>query len=317
MSTPYWPFHFTAEGISVLRVCPYQYQKRYIEGIPERIFSGLGRPPGELNRAQVGELVHRCLELSHLISGMNFPQLVKTTADSLGLSPPAPEQQEEIVEMLERFHRSDWGQWIVKAGFRRHEVPFVCQVHIGDQWSVASDQPLVTDVCIKGQVDCILGTQAGETVLLDYKTHDLEARDIAAVLPQHEFQIQVYAYALRQAIASSGWADFRVEGASGRPAGRDANANGSNESLRRKACGVASPTYHLPPTAYCVIWYLRPGLAHEVTVWPMGKAEEEIVSCLRSVLQAQGGDLPKRAQLDQVCHLCGYYPWACRGPQPR
>lgn len=288
-----WPRYFPAESLAVLRTCAYQYERRYVEGIPERPFSSLGRAAGEVGPAQMGEIVHRCLEVLDFTSEVDLSRLVREAAASLGLPAPVEAQEEEMREMLERLLGSPLGE-LMRKSERQHEVPFVCRIPSerlepagrGTQDSPDSDPPLEasglpSEICIRGKVDCLLTLPGGGIQLLDYKTHGVKADEVPAVLPQHEFQIQVYAYALGQAAAS----------------------------------GQSPLASHRRPLT-AVLWYLRAGLAREVEVWPMEKAEKEIVSSVAASPHAPGVSAPRRSELDRICFLCGYYPWACPGGGP-
>ena len=295
---PHWPRSFTADGLSVLRVCRYQYQRRYVEGVPERIFSSLGRSPGELDRAQIGEIVHRCLELLDGTSREDLPRLVKKASDSLALPPPVSRQEAEIVEMLERFIRSSWWEMLGEAQCRQHEAPFVCRMSANGLVAAAqeggiAEQCLPSDILIEGRVDCVFVTQAGEMMLLDYKTHDVDRDEIPVHLPQHEFQMQVYGYALRQAFAAGRWPP---------PAPKSDTQPHSGGAKTRES-----------PPLRAAIWYLRPGQEQKIVPWAMEEVEKQILSLARTILWAQERDLPRRAKRDEVCLLCGYYPWACPG----
>jgi hypothetical protein len=299
-TTYYWPRSLTAESISVLRVCPYKFQRRYLEAVPERIFSGLGRGPGELNRAQAGEIVHRCLELLDSAPEDDLPKLVNTAAAALGLSVPTPDLERRIVEMLKRFIYSPWGGILARAEWKEHEIPFVFEVPLRTRQVGAEVENCVGNyspppkIRIRGRIDCLMKTREGEMVLLDYKTHDVQDEAISDLLPQHEFQIQIYTYALRQAIAEG----RRL------PAELDENNRDKNPGAEQES----------PQPVTAVIWYLQAGRDQEVELWPLEKAADEVASCLSILPEASGKALRKRARLDQVCFACGYYPWDCSGP---
>lgn len=170
---------------STLLTCPRRYAYLYEESIPE---AGWREPedaepardpeaPEPLPANDFGTLVHRMLERLDF-SGDLRPAL----EDASAILRPflAEPDRRALLSKLMRFFESPLGQAIRRARSRAAELPFSLKVGGG---------------VIRGQIDLLFQREDGVWEVVDYKSTEGSAAELAAASDRYRFQILTYALA--------------------------------------------------------------------------------------------------------------------------
>ena len=104
--------------------------------------------------------------------------------------------RQSVSDMLHAFWGSSFAQELRQAKQCHRELEF----NIVIPSELLPGEPR----CIAGKIDCLFESAAGEWVIFDYKTGDRFAgKDPAELLRHYEFQLGVYAWAVRKGLGIS------------------------------------------------------------------------------------------------------------------
>lgn len=173
---------FSASATDLLDcyVCPYRYRLRVVDGIGERPVAGMGQRVGTVGPAERGSIAHQALRTMDFLRLPDLPTHVRQSAASLGLSALAQDEVDQVADWLERFLAGPLREAFQSATWREHEMPFCAAVG---------------PARLRGRMDCVLKGPEG-AMLIDFKTHRVDAAGVVALAAEHAFQLQVYSAAL-------------------------------------------------------------------------------------------------------------------------
>jgi ATP-dependent helicase/nuclease subunit A len=258
--------------------CPMLYRWRYELGVPSRFGPPAGpaqapgrRPPrpgseqtdsppspqrpdhisgagsaslAGIGPAEMGTLLHRCMEILDFANPQPAESLVRIAAEEL--ETPSDIRRDAIAQefapMLEKFLRHPLGRQVASAAERLPELEFLLQVG---------------PVRLAGQIDLLWRDAAGAWHITDYKSDRVAGQDLAEYARRYELQMLAYAMAASKHLAQRG-------------AGRDVpvpNCDGHAHAPEDGGTAPAAPGRPGPsPVADASLYFLRLG---EVQVLPI------------------------------------------------
>jgi len=134
----------------------------------------------ETPRNEYGTLFHRVMEHTML------HRMKKIAPSDILLSiirPLRPSEQKEMKESVLRFWHGRWGQLAREAKKCYAELPFIYKTPKG---------------ILKGQMDLVLQTRAGDWLILDYKTNQMVSSQKEAIAKDYEVQLALYAFVFKR-----------------------------------------------------------------------------------------------------------------------
>lgn len=135
----------------------------------------------------LGTLVHAVLEKVNFARPGDVPELVQRLAEQH--LPAADGNLGEPIEMIQRFLASPRAAQIVAAKESHRELEFLLS------WPPdGASRP--GGSYFQGFIDCLYRDAAGRWRLIDYKTNQITAEDLAATAAKYEMQMQLYALAV-------------------------------------------------------------------------------------------------------------------------
>ncbi|MDR2903972.1 MAG: helicase-exonuclease AddAB subunit AddA [Clostridiales bacterium] len=145
--------------------------------------------------AKKGTLLHAVMERLDL-------EKHRTAADVAGLVAEMAEKKIIAAEdaalidqtKITRFIETDIAERMRRAGGVRKEIPFVLGVSpaaVDPRWADAADETIL----VHGIIDCLF-EEAGEPVLLDYKSDRVNAQTLESVLARYRVQMEMYRRAI-------------------------------------------------------------------------------------------------------------------------
>ncbi len=126
-------------------------------------------------RNEYGQIFHRVME--YLVSAKP-KKFVLTSFVKAWMKPLSEKERREMLESLSVFWKGAWGSAIRRSRRSYAELPFVYKTRYG---------------VLKGQMDLVFETEAGEWVVLDYKTNRLTPSQKETLAREYEFQLALYA----------------------------------------------------------------------------------------------------------------------------
>jgi hypothetical protein len=167
-------------AISLFERCSYRFYAERVAGMrpaPWAPEDGVGEGSGGLHPTELGDAVHRLLELVDLAA----PALPEAWAERVaGWYPAArPDELARVGELVEAYLGSSLARRIAQLEGVRPERPFVFELD---------------GVVLNGRLD-VLWRDGERALVLDYKTNALGGRDPASIVAE-EYQGQRTVYAL-------------------------------------------------------------------------------------------------------------------------
>jgi RecB family exonuclease len=278
--------------------CPMLYRWRYELGIPSR---PAGPPPrraagdspvtAAIDPAEMGTLLHRCMEILDFDRPQPADAIVRAAAEELQL--PSDISREAVARefqpMLDGFLRHPLGRQLAAAGGRLTELEFLLQ-----------EGP----VRLSGKIDLLWRDAGGAWHILDYKSDHAEGKDLADYARRYELQMTAYALAASRYLADEGHGHPQVTGRRGcavqQPCGSPLPPNTSPRD-------VAPMSIVLPAVADATLYFLRMGEARTMRIEP-GKLEEAAKglagAASRLIAARRTGDFPRCRTAG--CRHCAY-----------
>lgn len=177
METLRKPLVLKATGIVAFKDCPRRFLYRYIYGIPEpepdRGFESAG---SDGMGTEIGTFLHQAARLRT----EEWPEaLWERFVKSHRLTDPDGLKQ-ELQRIWMHFSQSEYNR------FTRcwDEVPFIIKI--------------TPEIRVEGRFDRLLLNEAGELVLVDYKTHRISKAKVQQVAANYYWQVQLYGLAVRE-----------------------------------------------------------------------------------------------------------------------
>ena len=166
-------------ALALFERCSYRYFAERVLGLPPRERASRGEPTDGLAATEIGDAVHRLLELVPLDDpavppGAELEQTVREWYPDV-----SAEELARITSMVEAYCRSDLAQRIAALRGARPERPFTFE-HDG--------------VVVRGRLD-VLWREGTHAVVVDYKSNALEGRSPAEII-EAEYSLQRLVYAL-------------------------------------------------------------------------------------------------------------------------
>ncbi len=131
-------------------------------------------------RNEIGTLFHRMMEYTML---RRKKKIMPADIPLSMIRLLRPAEQKEIKEGVLRFWRGRWGQLAREAKKCYAELPFIYKTQNG---------------ILKGQIDLVLQTKAGEWLILDYKTNQIVTGQKEALAKEYEIQLSLYAFVFKR-----------------------------------------------------------------------------------------------------------------------
>jgi ATP-dependent helicase/nuclease subunit A len=147
--------------------------------------------PDAIDPRELGTLVHAVLQRIELSGNRPVGTLCEQLA-SARVVYNAPHYAELATEMLERFVDAPRWSEIAAAKTVRRELEFLLA------WPPGEIN--VDGRYLQGFFDCLYQDASGGWHLVDYKTNEVTAANVARVAPQYEMQMLLYALALERAL---------------------------------------------------------------------------------------------------------------------
>ena len=166
-------------ALALFQRCSYRYFAERVLGLPFRERVGSGESGGGLAGTEIGDAVHRLLELVPLDEPAVPPRAELEQAVRDWYPDVTAEELDRIAAMVDAYCRSDLARRIASLRGARPERPFVFE-HDG--------------VVIRGRLD-VLWREGGRAVVVDYKSNALEGRSPAEII-EAEYSLQRLVYAL-------------------------------------------------------------------------------------------------------------------------
>ena len=166
-------------ALALFERCSYRYFAERVLGLPPRERAARGEPTGGLAATEIGDAVHRLLELVPLDDPAVPPALELEHAVREWYPDVSAEELERIASMVDAYCRSDLAQRIAALRGARPERPFTFE-HDG--------------VVIRGRLD-VLWREGAQRFVVDYKSNALEGRAPAEII-EAEYSLQRLVYAL-------------------------------------------------------------------------------------------------------------------------
>ena len=166
-------------ALALFERCSYRYFAERVLGLPFRERVPSGESDGGLAATEIGDAVHRLLELVPLDAPAAPPRAELDHAVQEWYPEATPDELERIAAMVDAYCRSDLAQRIADLRGARPERPFTFE-HDG--------------VVIRGRLD-VLWRDGPRAVVVDYKSNALEGR-VPAEIIEAEYSLQRLVYAL-------------------------------------------------------------------------------------------------------------------------
>ena len=166
-------------ALALFERCSYRYFAERVLGLPPRERVSRGEPTVGLAATEIGDAVHRLLELVPLDEPAVPPRAELEHAVREWYPEVSAEELERITSMVEAYCRSDLAHRIAALRGARPERPFTFE-HDG--------------VIIRGRLD-VLWHEGTHAVVVDYKSNALEGR-LPAEIIESEYSLQRLVYAL-------------------------------------------------------------------------------------------------------------------------
>jgi ATP-dependent helicase/nuclease subunit A len=166
-------------ALALFERCSYRYFAERVLGLPFRERVSSSGSDGGLAATEIGDAVHRLLELVPLDDPAAPPRAELERVVQDWYPAVAPDELERIVALVDAYCRSDLAQRIAGLGGARPERPFTFE-HDG--------------VVIRGRLD-VLWRDGAHAVVVDYKSNALDGRTPAEVI-EAEYSLQRLVYAL-------------------------------------------------------------------------------------------------------------------------
>lgn len=131
-------------------------------------------------RNEYGTLFHKAMEV--MTRSRSRGQAGEAFLEDL-LGPLTPGEKKEMRAQIAAFWKGPTGAAVRKAAVCYPELPFIYKTKFG---------------ILKGQIDLVFRTAAGEWIILDYKTNRITPAEKEAVSSGYEFQLALYALVFRQ-----------------------------------------------------------------------------------------------------------------------
>ncbi|RXZ77176.1 helicase-exonuclease AddAB subunit AddA [Paenibacillaceae bacterium] len=150
-----------------------------------------------LTAAERGTVSHLLMQHVPLEGEVDGERLQAAVQNMIDRSLLTVEQSEAIdLTAVESFFASELGARLLRAPWKRREVPFSCtlpaeRVHQAAAASAISGEP----VLIQGIIDCLFEDEDG-LVLVDYKTDVIRQGQWRQSAERHRFQLELYAEAI-------------------------------------------------------------------------------------------------------------------------
>ncbi len=145
----------------------------------------------------LGTLVHAVLERVDFRSPTDIKGLCEYLAPQ-HLEQQADAAAAEAAAMVDQFLGSARAQQIAQAKIVRKEVEFVVPWSVKGPWPIEEER--FAGRYLHGFIDCLYQDAAGGWYLLDYKTNNVRAENIADAAEHYRMQMYVYGLACRQAL---------------------------------------------------------------------------------------------------------------------
>jgi ATP-dependent exoDNAse (exonuclease V) beta subunit len=166
-------------ALALFERCSYRYFAERVLGLPLRERARSGEPGGGLAATEIGDAVHRLLEIVPLDEPAVPPRVDLDHAVRGWYPDVAPDELDRIAAMVDAYCRSALAQRIAGLRGARPERPFAFE-HDG--------------VVIRGRLD-VLWREGARAVVVDYKSNALEGRAPAEIIDA-EYSLQRLVYAL-------------------------------------------------------------------------------------------------------------------------
>ena len=166
-------------ALALFERCSYRYFAERVLGLPFRERVSSGESDGGLAATEIGDAVHRLLELVPLDDPAAPPRAELERAVQKWYPDVAEAELDRIAAMVDAYCRSDLAQRVAGLRGARPERPFTFE-HDG--------------VVIRGRLD-VLWRDGPRAVVVDYKSNALEGRAPAEII-EAEYSLQRLVYAL-------------------------------------------------------------------------------------------------------------------------
>jgi ATP-dependent helicase/nuclease subunit A len=166
-------------ALALFERCSYRYFAERVLGLPFRERVPSAESDGGLAATEIGDAVHRLLELVPLDAPAAPPRAELERGVREWYPEATPDELERIAVMVDAYCRSDLAQRIAGLRGARPERPFTFE-HDG--------------VVIRGRLD-VLWRDGPRAVVVDYKSNALEGRAPAEII-EAEYSLQRLVYAL-------------------------------------------------------------------------------------------------------------------------
>lgn len=174
---------FTPTGLQSLVSNPAEFERRHLEGAPERIPDVTRRTKSAHAPAYVvGEIAHRAIQhwrFPH--ASARLDALLEGYARELGMTDKRElrDAVRDATRILEKFEQSELCRQMQRARVRRHEVPFVFE------WEGRT---------VHGTLDALVEPADGKWFVVDFKT-DRIVPEPADILERYGVQLALYGQA--------------------------------------------------------------------------------------------------------------------------
>jgi ATP-dependent helicase/nuclease subunit A len=169
-------------------LCVPAAEKRDVPHFPQR---KMGYVPLFLGGAELGTLLHRCMELLDFGRPQTAERLIHLAAGDLDLPPEVTREDlgRQFQPMLETFLRHPLGRRLAAAPARLTELEFLL-----------AEGPLR----LSGKIDLLWQDDLGAWHIVDYKSDRAEGADLTEYARRYELQMTAYALAASRHLAGGG-----------------------------------------------------------------------------------------------------------------
>ncbi len=157
----------------------------------------------KLTNAEIGTLVHLCLQKLDINTEYNINEIQKLIANLINKNIITEKEASYINKnKILEFTKSDIWNEMKKAKELYQEKPFYVNIPVKEiYYDDEEKQKSKENVLVQGIIDLYYITKENEIVLVDYKTDYVENREISNLVDKYKSQLELYKRALEEALS--------------------------------------------------------------------------------------------------------------------